>query len=104
MSGKVILEKSAKIIGSRIRGPAIIGAGSVIERSYVGPSTSVYTDCRIIHSEIEFSMVLENSRIVDIEQRIDHSLIGRNVEVTKSPVKPRAYRLVLGDHSRVGIL
>ena len=102
--GKVIIEEGAEIINSVIRGPAIIGEHTRIVNSYIGPFTSIYHHCLIEETEIEFSMVLENSRIVDIEQRIDHSLIGRNVEVTKSPVKPRAYRLVLGDHSRVGIL
>jgi len=102
--GKVIIEEGAEIVNSVIRGPAIIGEHTRIVNSYIGPFTSIYHHCLIEETEIEFSMVLENSRIVDIEQRIDHSLIGRNVEVTKSPLKPRAYRLVLGDHSRVGIL
>jgi len=102
--GKVIIEAGAEIVNSVIRGPAIIGEHTRIVNSYIGPYTSIYHHCLIEETEIEFSMVLENSRIVDIEQRIDHSLIGRNVEITKSPVKPRAYRLVLGDHSRVGIL
>ena len=102
--GKVIIEEGAEIVNSVIRGPAIIGEHTRIVNSYIGPFTSIYHHCLIEETEIEFSMVLENSRIVDIEQRIDHSLIGRNVEVTKSPEKPRAYRLVLGDHSRVGIL
>ena len=102
--GKVIIEAGAQIVNSVIRGPAIIGEHTQIVNSYIGPFTSIYHHCLIEETEIEFSMVLENSRIVDIEQRIDHSLIGRNVEVTKSPEKPRAYRLVLGDHSRVGIL
>jgi len=102
--GKVIIEAGAEIVNSVIRGPAIIGEHTRIVNSYIGPFTSIYHHCLIEETEIEFSMVLENSRIVDIEQRIDYSLIGRNVEVTKAPVKPRAYRLVLGDHSRVGIL
>jgi glucose-1-phosphate thymidylyltransferase len=49
-------------------------------------------------------VVLENSRIVDIDQRIEDSLIGRNVEITRSPLKPRAYKLMLGDHSKVGLI
>ena len=48
--------------------------------------------------------MLENSRIVDVPNRIEESLIGRNVEVSRSPIKPRAHKLMLGDFSKVGIL
>jgi glucose-1-phosphate thymidylyltransferase len=102
--GRVAIEEGAEIVNSVIRGPAIIGKCSRIIDSYIGPFTSVYHDCVIEKSEIEYSIILENSRIIDIEQRIEASLIGRNVEISKSPLKPRAHKLVLGDHSRVGML
>jgi glucose-1-phosphate thymidylyltransferase len=57
-----------------------------------------------IISEIEHSIVLENSTIRDIGGRIEDSLIGQNVVVERSPLKPAAYRLMLGDNSRVGIV
>ena len=55
-------------------------------------------------SEIERAIVLENSLIRDIPARIQDSVIGRNVSLTRSPIKPKAYKLALGDHSQVGIL
>ncbi len=101
--GRVILEKDAQIINSTVRGPAIIGERTRIENSYIGPYTSIYHDCTIIGSEIEHSVILENSRVQDIGQRIEDSLIGRNVEIAKSNSKPKAYRMVVGDFSRVGL-
>ena len=102
--GKVIVEKGAEIINSTIRGPAIIGEGTRVINSYVGPFTSVYHHCTIEASEIEHSIVLEHSSIRELPHRLEDSLIGRHVEVLRSPYKPRAYRLVLGDHSTVGVL
>ncbi|MBK9710728.1 MAG: glucose-1-phosphate thymidylyltransferase [Kouleothrix sp.] len=102
--GKVIIEKGAEIINSTIRGPAIIGEQTRIVNAYVGPFTSVYHHCTIEGSEIEHSIVLEHSVIRDLPHRLEDSLIGRSVEITRSPLKPRAYRLVLGDHSTVGVL
>ena len=102
--GKVIVEKGAEIINSTIRGPAIIGEHTRIINAYVGPFTSVYHHCTIESSEIEHSIVLEHSTIQDLPNRLEDSLIGRHVEVHRSPFKPRAYRLVLGDHSNVGVL
>jgi glucose-1-phosphate thymidylyltransferase len=104
LEGKVTIERGAEIINSRIRGPAIIGQDTRIVNSYVGPFTSIYHHCIVENSEIEHSIVLENSRIVDLPARVEDSLIGRHVQLTRSPIKPKAYKLTLGDHSQVGIL
>jgi glucose-1-phosphate thymidylyltransferase len=49
-------------------------------------------------------MVLEHSQIRNIEARIQDSLIGRYAVIERSPIKPKAHKLTLGDHSQVGIL
>ena len=104
INGKVTIEKGAEVVNSRVRGPAIIGEDSHIINSYIGPFTSVYHHVHVEDSEIEHSIVLENSQILDIPHRIEDSLIGRNVVIKRSPIKPKAYKLTLGDNSRVGIL
>jgi glucose-1-phosphate thymidylyltransferase len=102
--GKVTLEEGAEVIGSIIRGPAIIGAETRIVNSYVGPFTSIYHHVTVEKCEIEHSIVLEHSRLVDVPQRIESSLIGRNVDLRRSPLLPKAYKMTLGDHSKVGLL
>jgi glucose-1-phosphate thymidylyltransferase len=104
VSDNVTVEEGAEIINSVVRGPAIIGEDTRIVNSYVGPFTSIYHHCVVEDSEIEHCIVLEHSRIEDIPVRIADSLIGRYVELQRSPFKPKAYKLTLGDHSRVGIL
>jgi glucose-1-phosphate thymidylyltransferase len=100
--GRVRIEAGARVCGSRIVGPAIIGAGSVVNDAYVGPFTSVAEDCQIEDSEIEYSIVLRGSSVTGV-RRVEASLIGRDVEVTPAPRNPKAHRLVLGDHSKVQI-
>ena len=104
VNGKVTIEKGAEIINSRIRGPAIIGEDTRIVNSYVGPFTSIYHDVLVENSEIEHSIVLEHSKILDIPYRIEDSLIGRASVIRRSPIKPKALKMTLGDHSNVGIL
>ena len=104
VNGKVVIEKDAEIINSTVRGPAIIGERTRVVNAYIGPYTSIYHDCFIADCEIEHSIIMEECKIADIHYRIEDSLIGRNVEIVRSPVKPRAYKMVLGDHSKVGIL
>ncbi|MDQ0796403.1 glucose-1-phosphate thymidylyltransferase [Streptomyces sp. B1I3] len=100
--GRVRIEPGARVTSSRIVGPVIIGADSVISDSYVGPFTSVSEGCRIEDSEIEYSIVLRGASISGV-RRVEASLIGRDVEVTPAPRNPSAHRLVLGDHSKVQI-
>lgn len=101
---RVTVEVGAEVINSVVRGPAIIGRGARVVNSYIGPFTSIYHDVVVDGSEIEHSIVLENSQIIDIPNRIADSLIGRNVRLTRSPIKPSAHKLTLGDYSEVGLL
>ncbi len=103
VSGAVIIEAGAVVRASTIRGPAIIGAGCEIADSYIGPFTSIQKGCRIVGTEIEHSIVLEGSEILDIGSRIDESLIGRDVRIYKCPPKPLAYRFMVGDKSEIGL-
>lgn len=100
---KVVIEPGAEVVASTIRGPAIIGHGAKIHGSYVGPFTSIQNGCLLRNCEIEHSIVLQDSRILDIRQRIVDSLIGRNVILERSSRKPKALRFMLGDSSGVGI-
>jgi glucose-1-phosphate thymidylyltransferase len=102
--GRVVVQKGAQIRNSVIRGQAIIGEETIVSDSYIGPFSSIYHHCVVQGSEIEHSIILEHSRIIDVPQRIEESLIGRNVEIFRSEIKPRAYKFMLGDYSKVGLL
>ena len=102
IDGRVVIEEGAVIINSTVRGPAIIGERTRVVNSYIGPFTSVYFDCEIIDTEIEHSVVLEES-IVSGVTRIADSLIGKKVEVRRSETRPHATRLMVGDHSVVDL-
>jgi glucose-1-phosphate thymidylyltransferase len=102
LEGRVVVVAGAKIVRSRVRGPAVIGERTQLVDSYVGPFTSIAADCEIRDAELEHSVVLEQSRIVGISGLTD-SLIGRWVEVERSDKRPRATRLMLGDHSRIDL-
>ncbi|MEY2452981.1 MAG: glucose-phosphate thymidylyltransferase [Acidimicrobiaceae bacterium] len=102
VDGRVVIEEGAQLVGSRVRGPAIIGARTRIVDSYVGPFTAIADDCEIIDSEVEHSVILEHTRIVGIP-RLTDSLIGRHVEVLRSGERPSATRLMLGDHCTIDL-
>ena len=103
VEGKVIVERGATIERSVVRGPVIIGAGARISGAYIGPFTSIGNGVELKDTEIEHSIVLEGAKITDLGTRIEDSLIGRNVRIFRLPVRPSAYRFMLGDNSEVGI-
>lgn len=103
VEGQVVLEEGSELVESVVEGPAIIGERTRVVNSYVGPFTSIYHDCLIVGSEISGSVVLENTVVEGMGQRIERSLIGRNVELRGGERRPRSYNLVLGDYSKVRV-
>jgi glucose-1-phosphate thymidylyltransferase len=96
-----VVGKGARIVRSNLRGPLIIGENTSIVNSYIGPFTSIYDDCEIAGSEIEYSIILERSRITDVGARIESSLVGKNVVIEKHSQRPRACSFMVGDYSHI---
>jgi glucose-1-phosphate thymidylyltransferase len=103
LQGNVVVEAGAIVTHSTLRGPLIIGADTRIENSYIGPFSAIGPNCVVRGSEIEHTIIMERSQVLDVPYRIEDSLIGRDVTIEHAPPKPKAYRLMLGDHSKVGI-
>jgi glucose-1-phosphate thymidylyltransferase len=104
LSGRVHVGKGSILKNCTVRGPAVIGDDCVLENSYVGPFTSIGDGARVSHAEIEHSILREKCQILDFNGRIEDSLIGVNVELTRSQSKPVAFRLMLGDDSKVEVV
>lgn len=104
VAGRVVIEQGAKIINSKVRGPAIIGKNCVIENSYVGPYTSIGDRTQIHGSEIEYSIVLRDCKIMNIGIRIEGSILGNDVEIVEGNSRPRVHRFMIGDQSRIEVV
>jgi len=104
VEGRVVVEAGAKLSGSTVRGPAVIGAGARIEGAYVGPYTSIGEDVRICRSEIEHSIVLAGSVVEDLGTRMEASLLGREVKLTRSDGMPKTLRMLVGDKCEIKIV
>jgi glucose-1-phosphate thymidylyltransferase len=102
IDGRVIVESGARVVRSRIRGPAAIAAGTTIVDSFIGPFTAIGRDCEIDGSEIEHSVILEQCRVIRAG-RLEDSLLGHQVEVTRSDRRPKATRLMVGDHGSIDL-
>jgi glucose-1-phosphate thymidylyltransferase len=102
LDGRVVVAEGAEVVNSTIRGPVAIGSGTRIVDSFIGPFSAIGDDCEVVNSEVEHSVVMAGSRILDIA-RLEDSLIGREATVSRTKVRPRALRLMVGDHCQIDV-
>ncbi len=104
VDGRVVIEPTAHLVRTTVRGPAIIGAAARLTDCYIGPYTAIGDGCAIQNAEVEHSILLAGSSINDLAGRMESSLLGRNVTIGRDHRQPRAYRFLVGDNSEIGIL
>ncbi|MGV9921501.1 glucose-1-phosphate thymidylyltransferase [Streptomyces cellulosae] len=99
--GAVVVEAGARVVGSRIEGPAVIGVGSLVEDSHIGPHTSIGRDCVLRSTRLEYSITLDGATVTEV-RGLHGSLIGRSASVGPAAGAGQ-HRLVVGDHTRVEV-
>ncbi len=104
VEGRVVLGPGARLERSVVRGPAVIGAGAVVEDAFVGPYTSIGDDVHVRRSEVENSIVLSGSVVEDLGTRMEASLLGKEVKLTRSEGMPKTLRLLVGDRSEIKLV
>jgi glucose-1-phosphate thymidylyltransferase len=104
VEGRVIVEEGAVLRNSVVRGPAVIGRDAVVDSAYIGPYTSIGDRVRVTNSEVEHSILLPGSSVENLGARIEASLLGREVRVTRSDSLPKTMQLLVGDGSQIEIV
>lgn len=101
IQGRVKIGKNCIISNSIIRGPVIIGDNTLIKDCYIGPYTSINNGCSLNGCEVEYSIILENGKLENIRGRVDHSLLGKNVEIKSVKKMSSSISLMVGDNSKI---
>ena len=102
LDGRVVVEAGARVERSRIRGPVVVGTGTTVSDSFIGPFSAIGRRCVIEGSEIEHSVILDDCRVIGAG-RLEDSLLGHHVEVTRTEQRPSATRLMVGDHCSIDL-
>src|SRR5438093_1618992 len=98
--GRVRLEGDARVTHSEVRGPAVIGARTVVDRAFIGPYTSIGQQCVVRATALEHCVLLDGAR-VEGTGRLEDSVVGRNAIVSRSTTNHQALRLLIGDDAEV---
>ena len=103
VEGRVVVEKGAVLERSLVRGPAVIGAGARVVDSYIGPYTSIDEDVEVVGTEVEHSILLAGASVRDLPARIEASLLGKGVKLSRGSGMPKTLRMIVGDKSEITI-
>jgi glucose-1-phosphate thymidylyltransferase len=99
--GKIQLGNNVIIENSNITGPVAIADDTIIKNSYIGPYTSVGKAVTVNDCEIDNCIILENTEIDGIHNRISGSLIGKNVQIKELRKRPLSHTFLVGDNSKI---
>jgi glucose-1-phosphate thymidylyltransferase len=103
IEGRVVVDPSARIEDSLVRGPSVIGPGVVLRHAYVGPYTSVAAGVLIENAEIEHSMILEDVSIAHVPWRLERSVIGARTRISHEFRVPQTVALLVGEDARITV-
>ena len=103
IEGRVRIHEHARLEGSTIVGPAVIGPRARITNAYIGPYTSVGAGAVIEGAEIDRSIISAGATISHVGGRLTASVIGRNARLFRDFSLPRALRLRVGDGAELGL-
>ncbi len=103
IEGHVVIGSGTQVVRSILRGPLIVGDRCMITDSYIGPFTAISDEVAIRGSEIEHSIVLQRSQILELDARVESSLIGKDVRITRAQGRPRASRFMIGDSCEIEV-
>lgn len=104
VAGEVVIEAGARVVRSTIRGPVFIGSEAVIEDSYIGPYTAIGKKSKVIKSEVEYSILMNESEVRALPYRLDASILGEKAEVDgEGGLRKHTFQMVLSDRSRVRV-
>ncbi|USR91550.1 glucose-1-phosphate thymidylyltransferase [Phormidium yuhuli AB48] len=99
--GRVKIGQGTQLINCSVRGPVIIGENCHLENCFIGPYSSIADGVTLKDVDLEHSVILQETRIEGIQQRIVDSLIGRRAQLGTGRPRPKALRFMVGDDCHI---
>lgn len=103
VEGRVLIDPTARIESTAIRGPVVIGPNATVLDAYIGPYTAIGEGALVENCEVEHSVIFAQARLRHLGGRLDRSVIGRRASVVRDFAVPRALRLHIGDGAQVEV-
>lgn len=98
LEGTVVVERRARVVGSRVIGPAFIGEGAVVERSTVGPDVAVGPRAVVRGAALAQAIVMDEAWIEGVA--LQESVVGCQAAVRGEGATVQVW---LGDEGEVRV-
>jgi len=102
IAGRVQIGLASQVERSIIRGPAVIGERCRVQDAFIGPYTAVGDDSVVARASIQHSVVLDHC-VIDGIERLEDSVLGRAVTITRGANEPKALRIFVSDDSQISL-
>jgi glucose-1-phosphate thymidylyltransferase len=102
VTGRVVIPNASVVKDSTIRGPVVLGENVLVERSFVGPYSSIGDGCILRESSVEHVVLLEKCRVEKI-QRLEDSVVGKGSVVRRKSALTESLCLMVGDDCTVEV-
>lgn len=79
VEGSVVIERGARVLGSRLIGPLVVGEQAVVERSTVGPDAAIGPRAVVRGAEVADTILMDGAWVEDVI--LQESVIGRGASV-----------------------
>jgi len=103
VEGRVVIDPSALVERSLVRGPAVIGPHVRLRDAYVGPYTAIGAGSVIENTEIEHALLLRDVTIRDVSWRLERSIVGERARIARTFRLPQAINLCLGEDAEISV-
>jgi glucose-1-phosphate thymidylyltransferase len=101
IDGRVVIHRSARVEGSVVRGPSIIGPGAQVIDSYVGPYSSIGPGSLIEGAEVEDLIIGEQAVVAKLGRRLAASVVGPGARVSRDFGPSGGLRVSLGARAQI---
>jgi glucose-1-phosphate thymidylyltransferase len=103
LQGSVVIDPTARLRSTTVRGPAIIGPDVEISDAYIGPYSSIGRGVVIENAEVEHSIVLPGASIRHLGGRLEASVVGPDARIFRDFRLPRAIRVNVGEGAEIAL-
>lgn len=97
IEGRVKIGKKCRIKNSVIRGPTIIGDKVTIRDSFIGPYSSIDSNCFIIEAKIANTVLMKGVKISNLHRPLDSCLIGQGTVIEGNSELANGIELFVGN-------
>ncbi|MGG3466309.1 sugar phosphate nucleotidyltransferase [Neobacillus pocheonensis] len=84
-----------------LKGPVLIGNNCIIKNTKIGPFTSIQDDSTLINCVVENSILLKNSKIMDVSPPLSNSIFGIHTTLKGINDEFENLQFILGSFSQI---